>query len=96
MTQPNNGLFFHPALRACMSEGRLPRPRELEQVAARIWRDAYRSETGLEWPQVAIGSFYERRTLAAARAAAAPTRSGRRSPKPPEYIARKRGLRRHR
>lgn len=75
MTQPNKGLFSYPAIRDCMSAGRPPRQSELEQVAARIWLETYRSATGLEWSKVETGSFYERRTLAAAGAALRGTHS---------------------
>jgi hypothetical protein len=62
------GQAFH-ALLACIREGRAPSEREIEQVAARIWHDAFGAITGLDWSDVEIGSWYERRTLAAARAA---------------------------
>lgn len=75
MTQPDKGLFSYPAMSACMSEGRQPGQRELEQVAARIWHDTYRSATGLEWREVEAGSVWERRTLAVAGAALRGTHS---------------------
>lgn len=75
MTQPDKGLFSYPAMSACMSEGRQPGQRELEQVAARIWRDTYRIATGLEWQEVEAGSVWERRTLAVASAALRGTHS---------------------
>jgi hypothetical protein len=75
MTQPDKGLFSYPAMSACMSEGRQPGQAELEQVAARIWRDSYLSATGLEWQEVESGSVWERRTLAAAGAALRGTHS---------------------
>jgi hypothetical protein len=75
MTQPDKGLFSYPAMSACMSEGRQPGQGELEQVAARIWRDTYRTTTGVEWGEVEAGSVWERRTLAAAGAALRGTHS---------------------
>lgn len=69
MSLPYDGRSFHHALRACMSEGRAPHPRELEQVAAKIWHDSYRTATGRDWSEVEEGSCWERRTLAAARVA---------------------------
>jgi hypothetical protein len=69
MPQPHDERLFHRALRACMSEGRAPSERELELTATKIWQDSYRAATGLEWSEVEPGSFLERRTIAAARAA---------------------------
>ena len=59
---------FHAILR-CMSEGRAPHAREIEQVAEKIWNESYRRRAKLNWSDVAIGSPDERRSLAAARAA---------------------------
>lgn len=69
MTRPQDGRSFHNALLVCIREGRAPTEREIEQVAAKIWHDAFRAITGLEWSDVKIGSWHERRTLAAAHAA---------------------------
>jgi len=69
MTTPYHGLFFHPAIRACLSEGRSPELAELEQVAAKIWGDSYRCATGLEWDQIESTSQHGQRTVAAASAA---------------------------
>lgn len=69
MTPSHDGRSFHYALRACMSEGRSPHPQELEDLAAKIWRDAYRPATGLEWSDVEEDSSWKRRAQAAARAA---------------------------
>jgi hypothetical protein len=75
MTPPDKGLFSYPAMSACLSEGRQPGQGELEQVAARIWLDTYRTTTGAEWGEVEAGSVWERRTLAAAAAALRGTHS---------------------
>ena len=69
MTTPRHRLFFHPAIRACLSEGRAPESSELEQVAAKIWGDSYRRATGLEWYQIESTSHHGQRTVAAASAA---------------------------
>jgi len=75
MTTPHHGLFFHPAIRACLSEGRSPELAELEQVAAKIWGDSYRCATGLEWDQIESTSHHGQRTVAAASAALRGTKS---------------------
>jgi hypothetical protein len=75
MTTPRHRLFFHPAIRACLSEGRPPELSEVEQVAAKIWGDSYRCATGLEWHQIDATSHHGQRTVAAASAALRGTKS---------------------
>lgn len=61
--------MFAPAAVACLIDGRDPRPDEVEQMAAKIWREAYRSLRRIEWSEVEPGSRLHASILAAALAA---------------------------
>jgi len=57
------------ALIACMSEGREPRPHEVQAVAAQIWREAFCQDSLMNWASVPQGSSDYRKTIAVASAA---------------------------
>ena len=48
--------MFTPAAVACLSAGRMPRPDEIEEMAAKIWREAYARLWQIEWNEVERGS----------------------------------------
>ena len=48
--------MFAPAAVACLSAGRAPRPDEIDEVAAKIWGEAYARLWKIEWDQVERGS----------------------------------------
>jgi hypothetical protein len=52
-----------------LSEGRAPQDREVQTIAAKIWRDAFCRDTALAWSQVEVGSPTHRKSMAAAMAA---------------------------
>lgn len=52
MTQPSAESIFHRALRACLSEGRAPTAQEIEQIARKIWTDAFASRAQTDWEDV--------------------------------------------
>jgi hypothetical protein len=52
-----------------LTEGRAPRDPEVQSVAAKIWRDAFRRDSSIAWSQVEVGSAPHRKTIAAAMAA---------------------------
>jgi len=59
--------IFPRAVLACMSENRLPRPFEIEAVAAKIWREAFSQRSEIKsWHEVPRGSPAYRKTIAAA------------------------------
>jgi hypothetical protein len=62
--------IFPRAVLACLSEGRSPRPFEVESVAARVWREAFpQGAAAMSWHDVPRGSAAWRRTMAVAYAA---------------------------
>jgi hypothetical protein len=69
MSECLSSISLYTTMRACMAENRQPAPQEIDQVAAKIWRDAYSDRAQLQWTQVEAGSPQHRRTIAAARAA---------------------------
>lgn len=73
MTQPTTGRMFHHALRACMSEGRAPTQEEIDQLAERIWIDAFAVQAGADWDDVPAYSTTRQRVIGAARAALSAT-----------------------
>lgn len=52
-----------------ITEGRAPRDPEVQSVAAKIWRDAFRRDSAIAWSQVEVGSPPHRKSIAAAMAA---------------------------
>ena len=48
--------MFAPAAVACLSAGRAPRPEEVDEMAAKIWGEAYARLWKIEWHQVERGS----------------------------------------
>lgn len=48
--------MFTPAAIACLVDGRSPRPEEVDQLAAKIWCEAYRRVWKMEWSEVKPGS----------------------------------------
>jgi hypothetical protein len=54
---------------ASISEGRPPEAAEIEDIAAKIWRDIYGRDALLAWDQVEAGSPPHRKSFAAALAA---------------------------
>lgn len=73
MTQPIAGRMFHRALRACMSEGRAPTQEEIEQLAERIWIEAFAVQAGADWDDVPAYSTIRQRVISAARGALSAT-----------------------
>ena len=65
MTKP----MFAPAAVACLVDGRSPRPEEVDEMAAKIWGEAYRRLWRIEWTDVEPGSRLHGSILAAAFAA---------------------------
>jgi hypothetical protein len=62
--------IFPRAILACLSEGRQPRPFEIETVAAKIWSESFSPRpTKISWHDVPRGSTAHRRTISAALAA---------------------------
>lgn len=57
-----------PAAVSCLVDGRSPRPDEVDQMAAKIWREAYRRIWQIEWTDVEPGSRLHASILAAALA----------------------------
>lgn len=72
--EPSSGR--RETLWASLSEGRAPQDREVQSVAAKIWRDAFRRDSAQAWNQLEVGSPSHRKAVAAALAAlgAAPSR----------------------
>jgi hypothetical protein len=58
--------MFSPAAVACLVSGRMPRPEEIEEMAAKIWREAYARVWQIEWSEVERGSRVYRSIYAAA------------------------------
>jgi hypothetical protein len=52
-----------------LSEGRAPQDREVQTIAAKIWRDAYCGDSAMAWSQVEVGSPTHRKSIAAAMVA---------------------------
>ena len=48
--------MFTPAAVACLASGRMPRPEEIDEMAAKIWREAYAWLWKIEWSEVERGS----------------------------------------
>ena len=48
--------MFAPAAVSCLADGRAPRPDEVDELAAKIWREAYARLWKIEWHQVERGS----------------------------------------
>ena len=44
--------MFTPAAVACLVDGRLPRPEEVDEMAAKIWRESYWWVWKIEWSEV--------------------------------------------
>lgn len=51
-----NSPMFAPAAVACLVDGRSPRPEEIEEVASKIWDDAYARTARMGWEEVERGS----------------------------------------
>jgi hypothetical protein len=64
--------LLYEGIAACMAEARHPCRREIEAVAAKIWREAYAPSLQIRWEHVERGSQFHRRLLAAARIALDP------------------------
>jgi hypothetical protein len=56
-------------MRACMIEDRPPHVIEVEELAAKIWEEAFRSDAQIAWDRVEHGSRSHQKTMAAAYAA---------------------------
>lgn len=69
MSQPSAGTIFHDALRACLSEGRAPHAQEVEQIARKIWSDAFARTAGTDWEDVPDESACRLYVVRAARMA---------------------------
>lgn len=69
MTGQISSEFFHRAMRACMIEDRPPRDVEIEELAAKIWDEAFRRDAQVAWDRVEHGSRSHKKTVAAAYAA---------------------------
>ena len=69
MTQPSEESLFHRALRACLSEGRAPTAQEIEQIARKIWTDAFAFRTGTVWEDVPEHATVRHHVIRAARIA---------------------------
>ena len=52
-----------------VSEGRTPDEAEIEDIAAKIWRDVYARDEPIRWDEVEVGSPTHRKSFAAALAA---------------------------
>ena len=61
--------MFSPAAVSCLVDGRSPRPDEVEQMAAKIWCEAYRRLWQMDWAEVEPGTRLHASILAAALAA---------------------------
>ena len=61
--------MFAPGAVACLVDGRSPRPDEVDEMAAKIWGEAYRRLWQIEWSEVEPGSRLHASILAAALAA---------------------------
>ena len=61
--------MFAPAAVACLMDGRSPRPDEVDEMAAKIWCEAYHRLWNMEWSEVEPGSRLHASILAAALAA---------------------------
>ena len=48
--------MFAPAAVACLVDGRSPRPEEIEEMAGKIWREAYARIWQIAWSEVDRGS----------------------------------------
>jgi hypothetical protein len=67
MTSPATRRMFHDALRACLSEGRAPTQDEVDQLAEKIWTEAYAAKAGTAWNDVPASSTTRQRMISAAR-----------------------------
>jgi hypothetical protein len=56
MTGMSKTPMFAPAAVACLSAGRPPQPAEIDEMAAKIWGEAYARLWKIEWHQVERGS----------------------------------------
>lgn len=72
MPKSSTSRSLYEGMTACMIESRRPRRREVEAVAAKIWREAYGSALHLAWENVEVGSACYRRMIAAATVALDP------------------------
>ncbi len=61
--------MFAPAAVSCLVDGRAPRQDEVDEMAAKIWREAYHRVWQIEWSDVEPGSRLHASILAAALAA---------------------------
>lgn len=63
---------LYDAMTACMTEARVPRQREIEAVAAKMWNEAYRPALRVAWESIEAGSACRARLLRAASLALDP------------------------
>jgi hypothetical protein len=61
--------LFPASLLACISEGREPRKNEVEDLAAKIWREALRTDQSQEWKALTDQCQVRRRAITAAQVA---------------------------
>ncbi|MDB5661864.1 MAG: hypothetical protein JWM38_1458 [Sphingomonas bacterium] len=60
-----------------LCEGRPPGEREVDTIAAKVWRDLYSRDSPLAWEQVEVGSPPHRKSMAVAMVAlGAPATAG--------------------
>ncbi|MDX3911584.1 MAG: hypothetical protein QHC67_17510 [Sphingobium sp.] len=69
MNKPTAGNIFHRAIRDCMSEARVPTQLEVEQIAEKIWSDAFSRLAGAQWKDVPSYSTVRQNIMRAALAA---------------------------
>ncbi|PTQ12030.1 hypothetical protein CLG96_05475 [Sphingomonas oleivorans] len=61
--------LFPQALLACIANGRTPHPQAIDDVAEKIWREAFQHGSRRRWKDVLPSSIEYRRAMAAAHAA---------------------------
>lgn len=69
MTTQISSPSFHRAMRSCIAEDRPPRAGEIEELAEKIWEEAFRHDVRIAWDRVEHGSRSHQKTMAAAKAA---------------------------